>query len=195
MPSTRERILEHGLDLISRAGLSGLTLGTLASETGLSKSGLFAHFGSKEEVQLQLLDETAVTARKIVVEPAMHFPEGLPRLQAVVANWLGWSRTAGLSGGCPVAAGIFELDDLEGPVRERLLAMESRWREFLGSLVTEAIQTRQLRADLDIEQFVWELCGIYLSHHASVRFVRASDAKERAHRAVTGLIDRSRDQA
>ncbi len=191
MPSTRERILEHGLDLISRSGISGLTLGTLAIETGLSKSGLFAHFGSKEEVQLQLLDQTAAAARKTVVEPAMRFPEGLPRLQAVITNWLGWSQAAGLSGGCPVAAGIFELDDLENPVRERLLEMENRWREFLGSLVREAVRAKQLSAGLDIEQFVWELCGIYLSHHASLRFVRAPDANTRAYRAVASLIERS----
>ena len=190
--STRDRILRQGLDLMSTTGLSGVTLGLLAERTGMSKSGLFAHFGSKEEVQLGLLEQTARVAGPIVVEPAMRAAEGLPRLEAIVHRWLGWTAKAGLAGGCPVAAGMFELDDLESPVRERLLAMERDWRGVLARFTEQAIEHGELRAGLDVEQFVWELCGIYLSHHASLRFVRDPRADERARRAFAALIDRSR---
>lgn len=186
--STRERILREGLDLMSTAGLSGLTLGVLAEKTQMSKSGLFAHFKSKEEVQLALLDQTASVGQRIVVAPAMLVPEGLERLEAVVHRWLGWTVTAGLQGGCPVAAGMFELDDLDGRVRERLLAMEQQWRTFLKGLVEQAVARRELRSDLDTDQFVWELCGIYLGHHVSRRFVRDPQADERAHRAFQTLV-------
>ncbi len=190
VPTTRERILDRGLDLMSTSGLSGVTLGVLADQSGMSKSGLFAHFGSKEEVQLGLLEHMAQFAGGHIVGPAMRAAEGLPRLRALVHNWLGWTAKAGLAGGCPVAAGMFELDDADGPVRERLLAMESQWRGLLKQLTEQAMAHGHLRHDLDTEQFVWELCGIYLSHHASLRFVRDPLANDRAHRAFESLLER-----
>lgn len=186
--STRERILQEGVDLMSTTGIAGLTLGVLAEKTSMSKSGLFAHFRSKEDVQLGLLDQMAITAQRVVVSPAMLAPEGLARLRALVDNWLGWTAKAGLSGGCPAAAGMFELDDVANSVRDHLLTMENRWRAFLIGLVESAIDRGELRADLDPEQFVWELCGIYLSHHASYRFVRDPNARTRAEAAWSRLI-------
>ena len=188
---TRSRIIETGTNLLSTSGLSGITLGTLAERTGMSKSGLFAHFGSKEEVQLSLLEHTAQVAAEHVVAPAMRAAEGLPRLRALVRNWLGWTARAGLAGGCPIAAGIFELDDTEGPVREQLLQMEKSWRALLAQHVAQAVDLGHLRRDLDIEQFVWELCGIYLSHHAFLRFVRDARADKRARIAFDALLGRA----
>src|SRR5712672_2531443 len=101
--STRDLILKRGLALMSQSGLSGVTLGVLADQVGMSKSGLFAHFRSKEEVQIGLLQYMAEFATTRVVAPAMKADEGLPRLKALVANWFGWTRRAGLPGGCPVA--------------------------------------------------------------------------------------------
>jgi len=188
---TRSRILESGVNLLSTSGLAGVTLGTLAERTGMSKSGLFAHFKSKEEVQLQLLEHTARIAGEMVVAPSMRAPEGLPRFKALVRNWLGWTAKAGLAGGCPVAAGIFELDDVDGPVRERLLELEKSWRSLLGQNVSRAMELGHLRADLDVEQFIWELCGIYLSHHASLRFVRDPKADKYARVAFEALLERA----
>jgi AcrR family transcriptional regulator len=193
--STRERILERGLALMSQTGLTGVTLGVLADEVGMSKSGLFAHFRSKEEVQIGLLRYMAQFARAHVVQPAMSAGEGLPRLKALVHNWFGWAHRAGLPGGCPVASGLFEFDDVEGAVRNQILAMESEWRGLLTQLVRESIAHRHLRQDLDVDQFVWELCGIYLSHHAAHRFLRAADADERAHTAFEALLDRAAPKA
>jgi AcrR family transcriptional regulator len=189
--STRERILQQGLALMSQSGLAGVTLGTLADQVGMSKSGLFAHFRSKEEVQIALLRHMAQFVTAHVVQPAMRVDDGLPRLQVLVHNWFGWAQRAGLPGGCPVAAGLFEFDDTEGAVRDQILAMESEWRGLLKRLVQQAVDQGHLRPDLDIEQFVWELCGIYLSHHAAHRFLRAADADRRAQTAFQALLQRA----
>ncbi len=102
---------------MSQSGLAGVTLGVLADQVGMSKSGLFAHFRSKEDVQIGLLQYMAQFATTHVVQPRMSADEGLPRLKALVHNWFGWAQRAGLPGGCPVAAGLFEFDDVEGAVR------------------------------------------------------------------------------
>lgn len=189
--STHERILRQGLALMSQSGLAGVTLGVLADQVGMSKSGLFAHFRSKEDVQIGLLQYTAQFATTQVVEPAMRVDEGLPRLKALVHNWFGWAQRAGLPGGCPVAAGLFEFDDVEGAVRDKILAMENQWRGMLKQFVQHAIDRGHLRQDLDVDQFVWELCGIYLIHHAAQRFLRAADADRRAQTAFQALLDRA----
>ena len=190
--ATRDRILDTGLNLLSTSGFAGVTIGILASQVGMSKSGLFAHFKSKEEIDIALLEQMAEVAYKSVVVPAMRSPQGLPRLMALIENWFGWSTKAGLVGGCPAAAGMFELDDVEGPVREKLLELEKQWNEILQQFIAESIATGDLRKDLDIDQFIWELMGFYLNHHASRRFMRTRDANMRAKKAFQGLIDRSR---
>jgi AcrR family transcriptional regulator len=194
MTKTKNRIVAEGLGLLTRSGFGGVTLGVLAAQTGLSKSGLFAHFGSKTEVQLRLLDEAAQVSRSTVVEPAMKATDGLARLRAVFDRWLGWTEKAGIGGGCPVAGGFFELDDApdDDPVRQRLVAMEAEWRAFLTALVGGAVKTGELRAGLDVDQFVWELCGIYLNHHVSDRFVHDQQATKRAQTAFAALVNRSR---
>jgi AcrR family transcriptional regulator len=189
--STRERILHQGLALMSQSGLAGVTLGVLADQVGMSKSGLFAHFRSKEDVQIELLSHMEEFATAHVVEPSMTAIEGLPRLQALVRNWFGWAQRAGLPGGCPVAAGLFEFDDIEGRVRNKILEMEAEWRRLLTGLVVRAVDLRHFRRDLDVDQFVWELCGIYLGHHAAHRFLRARDADARAQTAFQALLDRA----
>src|SRR3989442_982300 len=126
--ATRDKILDRGLDLLSTVGLEGVTLGDLACEVGMSKSGLFAHFRSKEAIQLALLAHMTQLAGRVVVAPAMKLDPGLPRLTALFENWLGWTSKAGLRGGCPVAAALFELDDAESEVRAEILGLERRWR-------------------------------------------------------------------
>jgi AcrR family transcriptional regulator len=190
--ATRDRILDAGLDLLSASGFAGVTIGVLANHVGMSKSGLFAHFKSKEDIDIALLERMVEVAHKHVVVPAMRAQEGLSRLTALVENWFGWSTKAGLVGGCPAAAGMFELDDVEGPVREKLLELEKQWNEMLKQFIAESIATGDLRQDLDIDQFIWELMGFYLNHHASRRFMRNRDANMRARKAFQGLIDRSR---
>src|SRR4030088_1419433 len=190
--ATRDRILDAGLDLLSASGFAGVTIGVLANQVGMSKSGLFAHFKSKEDIDIALLERMADVGNKHVVVPAMRAQEGLSRLTALVENWFGWSTNAGLVGGCPAAAGMFELDDEEGPVRDKLLELEKEWDKILKQFIVESITAGDLRQDLDIDQFIWELMGFYLNHHASRRFMRNRDANMRARKAFQGLIDRSR---
>jgi AcrR family transcriptional regulator len=188
---TGDRLLQHGLGLLSQEGLAGVTLGRLAQQAGLSKSGVFAHFKSKSEVQLALLDYTQQFVAPRVVEPALREPAGVPRLQALVGHWFGWAERAGLPGGCPIASAMFELDDVESPVRDKVQRMEAEWRGLLAQIVSEAVAAGELSADLDVEQFVWELCGIYLAHHVATRFVRDPAADRRAQIAVNALLYRA----
>jgi AcrR family transcriptional regulator len=174
---SREMLLSVGLDLMSVRGVSGVTLGQLATGSAMSKSGLFAHFRSKEQLQIDLLDKMAEVADCVVVN-----------------LWFGWPHRAGLSGGCPIAAALFELDDLEGGVRAHAQKLEARWRDLLEQLVREAIEEGHLSAETDVKQSVWELLGIYLSHHVSSRFLRDEDASSRAERAFAGLVKRMQPQ-
>lgn len=152
----------------------------------MSKTGLFAHFRSKEEVQIALLEYMAEFANARVLVPAMKVEEGLPRLKVFVTNWFGWAQRGGLPGGCPVAARLFEFDDIEGPVRNKIQEMESEWLDLLTKMVKQAVSLGHLRRYLDVDQFVWELSRIYLGHHAAHRFLRSADADRRAG-GVSGL--------
>lgn len=186
----RERILAEGASLLSQEGLAGVTLGSLAERVGMSKSGLFAHFKSKEAVQLELLDHIEELGRTQVFEKAMAAREGLPQLRAYFEVWLGWAGRAGLPGGCPVAAAVFELDDLDGPVRERVVQISNRAMDQVLEMICKAVELDQLRKDADLEQILWEINGIYLAHHTSQRFARDPSANARAHVAFEGLLDR-----
>lgn len=189
---TYDRILDQGLEMLSVTGLSGVTFGALADAVGMSKSGLFAHFRSKEDIQSRLLGHADALVAMHVVAPAMAEPPGLPRLKMLMRHWLGWTRRAGLSGGCPIASALFELDDLTGEVRAQVGAAEARSRALLAALVREAVSDDTLRPDSDIDQIVWEVRGIYLGHHVSSRFAHEPLADQRAWAAFEALIDRHR---
>ena len=189
--TTRTKVIGEALQTLSQGGLASVTIGRLAEATGLSKSGLFAHFGSREALELALLDETVRIAHIHVVEPAMRNPAGLPRLVALVGLWFGWSARAGLRGGCPIAAALFELDDADGVVRDRVAELDKEWRGLLQAQVQQAVDLGHLHAELEVEQVVWELCGIYLAHHSSMRFHRDPQAERRAQSALVALLRRS----
>ncbi|MEN7538192.1 TetR/AcrR family transcriptional regulator [Aurantiacibacter flavus] len=190
--SSRGRIVAEGVQALSSAGLAGITVGRLADASGMSKSGMFAHFRSRQALETALLDEAARLAERHVVEPAMAFPVGLARLRALIDGWLGWAPRAGLPGGCPIAAALFELDDVEGETRDHVAVLDAHWRALLANLVREAIASGELAEQTSVDQFVWELCGIYLAHHSFSRFARDPDSDRRAKQAVDGLIDRNR---
>jgi AcrR family transcriptional regulator len=187
--TTHQRILWRGLEIASERGLGGVSLGGLADRSGMSKSGLFAHFRSKEELQVELLRAAEAALRREVVDPVVDVPEGLPRLRALVGRWLGWAARSGLPGGCPLYAAAFELDDAEeGPVRDFLMSSKGKWSGMLEGLVKKAVDFGHLREDLDAAQFVWQLDGIYLSHHVSQRLMRDPDADARALATFENLV-------
>ena len=185
---TKQRIRAAGVALLSAEGLSGVSLGALAERARMSKSGLFAHYRSKDDLQIDLLLASTEISARVVVGPAMGAAPGLPRLEAIFGLWCGWSRRAGLPGGCPIAAALFELDDLSGPVRQTVVDLEARWRGLLAGFVRGAIEAGHLPETLDVDQVVWEMTGIYLAHHAAMRLVRAADADDRAQAAFSRLI-------
>lgn len=187
---TRETILDEALRIVSKAGLDGLTIGTLADATGMSKSGLFAHFGSREELLLAVLAHGQAEFGEVVFQPALAKPRGLPRLRAMFVNWLDWTESAELPGGCPMIGGASEFDDKPGPVREMLAGGQRAWIETLKRAVRQAIEEGQLAKDTDPEQIAFEIFGIALVVHHHRRLLGYKKARERALLALDSLLKR-----
>lgn len=189
---THDAILDHALRLASEVGLEGLTIGRLATALDLSKSGLFAHFGSKDALQVEVLDRAAARFTDAVVKPALAAPRGEARLRALFERWLRWPREVPQPGGCIFVQAAAELDDRPGAARDRLVALERTWLSTLARAVREAQAEGQLRPDADPEQLAFEAHGIMLSCHHASRLLRDRDAVERARRALDRLIEGAR---
>jgi AcrR family transcriptional regulator len=187
---TRAAILEAGFHIVSKAGLEGLSIGTLAEATGMSKSGLFAHFGSREELLIAVLERGQQEFVEVVVNPALAKPRGLPRLKALFVNWLDWTEMANLPGGCPMIGGATEFDDKPGPVRETLASGQRAWIETLTRATRQAIEQGQLARDTDPEQMSFELFGIALVVHHHRRLLGYPKARQRALDALEALLHR-----
>jgi AcrR family transcriptional regulator len=187
---TRAAILDEALKIVSKAGLDGLTIGTLAEATGLSKSGLFAHFGSREELLLAVLAHGQVEFTEVVFKPAMDHPRGTPRLRAMFVNWLDWTESAELPGGCPMIGGATEFDDKPGPVRDMLAGGQRTWIETLKRGVRQAVEQGQMVADTDPEQIAFEMFGIALVVHHHRRLLGYPKARSRALAALESLLER-----
>ncbi|MBI4989387.1 MAG: TetR/AcrR family transcriptional regulator [Rhodocyclales bacterium] len=185
---TRQTILDEALSLCSRIGVSGLSIGALADKAGMSKSGLFAHFGSKEELQIAVLREGQQRFVDTVVRPALKQPRGVARLRAILTNWLDWTRRAQLPGGCPMNAAANEFDDQPGPVRDAVEAGLADGRRLLANAVRLAVEAGELRPDIDVEQFVFEFTGIVLVAMQNQRLFREKDANRRALDAFERLV-------
>jgi AcrR family transcriptional regulator len=185
---TRGTILDHAISAASEAGLEGLTIGRLADALDLSKSGLFAHFASKEALQVATLDRAAEKFVEAVIKPALAMPRGAPRLRALFERWLRWPDAVPQPGGCIFVQAAVELDDRPGPARDRLVSLQ---REFLATLAQAAkgaIAEGHLPRGTDPEQFAFELYGIMLSTHHSVRLLHDARAPQRARRAFDRLV-------
>jgi AcrR family transcriptional regulator len=187
---TRAAILDEALRLVSKAGLDGLTIGTLADATSMSKSGLFAHFGSREELLLAVLAHGQAEFTEVVFQPALAKPRGLPRLRAMFVNWLDWTESAELPGGCPMIGGATEFDDKPGPVRDMLAGGQRTWIETLKRGVRQAVEEGQFAKDTDPEQIAFEMFGIALVVHHHRRLLGYRKARERALAALESLFKR-----
>jgi AcrR family transcriptional regulator len=185
---TRQAILEHAARMASRIGLEGLTIGALAEELRLSKSGLFAHFKSKEALQLQVLEFGIERFVDTVVKPALAAPRGEKRVRALFERWIDWPRSSGLAG-CMFVALATELDDQPGPVRERLVQSQKDWLDVIANCVRTAIAEGHFRKQVDPEQFAHELYGIMLASHHAVRLLRDRNGVERTRRSFERLLD------
>src|SRR5512141_1427160 len=164
---TRSQILAAAVAQASAAGFESLTIGSLAERTGLSKSGLFAHFGSKVELQVAALDEAARQFTEQVFLPALKAPRGVKRLRALFENWITWPHRAKLPGGCPIDAATREYDHQPGPMRDAVIERQRLLDRELAKTVQLAIDTGELAAGTDAAEVAFGLLGIVLVFYRS----------------------------
>jgi len=184
---TRAAILDAALALASHIGLEGLSIGALAEVTGMSKSGVFAHFGSREELQISVVREYHAKFEDEVFRPSMSAPRGLPRLRALFDRWVR-RVSVEIDSGCIYISGAVEFDDRPGPVRDALVTMVQTWQDALERAIGAAVDEGHLRADTDAGQLLFEIHGLILALHHDARFLRHAGAEERARVAFERLL-------
>jgi AcrR family transcriptional regulator len=190
---TREAILAHALALATRIGFEGLTIGRLAEDLHMSKSGLFAHFRSKEALQVAALRRAEGLMIDAVVKPALTAPRGEPRVRALFQGWLTWEQSPTLPGGCPFVTASFELDDRSaGPVRDFVVQTLRDWNDTLAGAARIAVQEGHFRRDFDCEQFAHDCQGIGLGFVHASRLMRDPKARARADAAFEALVRAAR---
>lgn len=185
---TRAAILEVALDAASRDGIEGLTIGLLADKMNMSKSGVFAHFGSREDLQIEVLKLYHHHFEQEVFYPSMQFERGLPRLRAMFAFWIK-RVTVEIASGCIYISGAVEYDDRPGPIREALVEMVRTWQEALRRAAKQAIEVGHLRADIDPDQVVYEMYGLILALHHDARFLKTPGSVQRAELGFARMIE------
>jgi AcrR family transcriptional regulator len=185
---TRDRIVDRALRLATRDGLAGLSIGGLAADLGLSKSGLFAHFGSKEDLQLAVLREAVARFEATVVRPAIRAERGEPRVRALLDRWMAWMNDPAFPGGCLMTAASVELDDHEGRPRDYLAGTQRQLLATLAKAARLAVQTGHFRPELDCDQFAFELYALMLARGHWKRLLRDPQADVRARTAFETLI-------
>jgi AcrR family transcriptional regulator len=185
---TRHAILDCAVRLATRLGLEGLTVGRLADELGMSKSGLFAHFRSKDALDAAVVEHAARQFVDAVVRPALEAPRGEPRLRKIFEGWLAWSGAPEREGGCLFVATATELDDRPGPARDSLVRAQRDWFDFIAGAVRIAQQEGHISRTVSPEQFAQDTYGIVLAWHHASRLLGDDEAGPRAHRAFDRLI-------
>jgi AcrR family transcriptional regulator len=184
---TRAAILDAALALASQMGLEGLSIGVLAEVTRMSKSGVFAHFGSREGLQISVVREYHAKFEEEVFNPSMRDARGLPRLRGLFDRWV--RRVAvEIDSGCIYISGAVEFDDRPGPVRDALVTMVQTWQAALERAIRIAIDEGHLRADTDPQQMLFEVHGLILALHHDARFLRHPGAVERARTAFERVL-------
>lgn len=189
--ATRLAVLDLAMKRAAVIGLEGLSIGRLANEMAMSKSGLFAHFRSKSALQTQVLQHAADVFVDAVVRPALRAPRGEPRVRALFDHWLAWFESRG-STGCLFIAATTELDDRPCEARDFLVAQQKDWLAFIASVARTAVEEGDFREDLDVEQFAFEMYGIAFMLHLTVRLLEDASALKRGTSAFDSLLQRSR---
>ncbi|QIB47991.1 TetR/AcrR family transcriptional regulator [Streptomyces aureoverticillatus] len=189
--ATRGRILGRAAEIASEEGLDGITIGRLAEELEMSKSGVHKHFGTKETLQISTLDKAFVDFWHRVVEPALAEPPGLRRLRAVCTNSVGYLEAPLLPGGCLMTAALTEYDGRPGRVRDAVAEVWSRWREQLRADLAAAVENGELPAEFDVDQALFEIIAAGLALNAAMQLQHDRAAAERAHRAIERALNQS----
>jgi len=185
---TRALILDQAVAHASEVGLEGLSIGSLAGRLKLSKSGLFAHFGSKEELQLATLRRAQELFENKVFRPSLATPRGTPRLLELFRSWLQWLDASGQPGGCVILSAVAEFDDRPGAVRDTLLAGQKQLRGAIIKAVRLAIEAGDLAPETDAWQLAFELFGVVLAAHHDRHLFEDRRAMERGMQAVESLL-------
>ena len=185
---TRAAILDVALVLASREGLEGLTIGLLADRMNMSKSGVFAHFGSREDLQMEVLKLYHHRFELEVFFPSMKDPRGIARLKSMFARWVK-RVSVEIASGCIYISGAVEYDDRPGLIREELVAMVRAWQGALLRCVEQAVEVGHLKPDTDAQQMVYEMYGLILALHHDARFLRMPGSVDRARVGFARLID------
>ncbi|MBA2548467.1 MAG: TetR family transcriptional regulator [Burkholderiaceae bacterium] len=188
---TRNAIVEAAMLAASRDGLEGLTIGTLAEQMRMSKSGVFAHFGSREELQLAVLKEYVNRFVAEVLRPAVRKPRGLPRLKAILQRWVAFLARE-MTRGCIMIAGAFEYDDVPGPLRDEMVKIITGWKGEVTKAIRYSAAEGHLRPGVDAHQLVFEIYGLMLAMHQDARLLRSADSAKRARAGLRRLIDAAR---
>ena len=183
--ATRDTIIDRAYEIARFAGVEGLSIGPLAQAVGMSKSGVFAHFGSREDLQRAVIESAAVRFGEAVFMPALAQPRGLPRLREIMRLWFEWVR--GNTGGCVLLGSVTEYDDRPGPLRDQVLDNVQRWRELLRRAIQLAIDCGHLR-DGDTAQYAFELYAIPLVVHHDAGLFGFETARGRGEAAVERWI-------
>ncbi len=185
---TRAVILDSALSLASQMGLEGLSIGALAEVAQMSKSGVFAHFGSREELQIAVIREYHHRFEEEVFFPAMREPRGVPRLRALFERWVR-RVSVEVDSGCIYISGAVEFDDRPGPVRDALVEMVRAWHHAMQRAIRIAIEDGQLKADTDADQMLFEMHGLILALHHDARLMRTPGALQRAQRGFERVVN------
>ncbi|MBK1689601.1 TetR/AcrR family transcriptional regulator [Rubrivivax gelatinosus] len=184
---TRAAILDAALGLASHMGLEGLSIGTLAEMMQMSKSGVFAHFGSREELQISVIREYHTRFEEEVFFPSMAEARGLPRLRALFERWIR-RVSVELDSGCIYISGAVEFDDRPGPVRDALVSMVRAWHLALQRAIAMAVEEGHLRPETDPSQLLFEMHGLILALHHDARLLRNTGVLDRARRGFERLV-------
>lgn len=188
---TRAVILDSAVSIASRVGFNPLSIGQLAEATGMSKSGLFAHFKSKEALQLATLEHGREWFTDAVIRPTLAAPRGIARVQALFDNWMVW-ETEVLEGGCVFVAASIEYDDQPGPMHDALVRNQHDWMEFIEIVARSAVAEGDFRADLDVEQFAFMLQGLTYAFHHTSRLLDDPRAGDHAQNGLEHLLAAAR---
>jgi AcrR family transcriptional regulator len=187
---TKATIVNAALGLASQIGLEGLSIGALAEVTGMSKSGVFAHFGSREELQISVISEYHDQFESEVFYPALSCARGLPRLQSLFDNWMQRTTTE-IDSGCIYISGAVEFDDRPGSVRDALASSVNTWQNALQRSVAQAQVEKHLTAKADPLQVAFEIHGLILALHYEARFLRNPGAADRARKGFSEIVARN----
>lgn len=186
---TKAVIVDAALALAAQIGLEGLSIGAVAELTQMSKSGVFAHFGSREELQISVVREYHHRFEQEVFFPALKEPRGLPRLRAMFANWMKRTSTE-IDSGCIYISGASEFDDRPGPVRDALVESVSIWQAAVLRAIEQAQSQGHLTPESDARQLAFEIHGLILALHYEARFLRVPGSIGRAHTGFANILAR-----